>query len=884
MRSLRTISLVVTVIIAVGAAHADTCEREGMQRLKAPDLSGLQLIDPGVNSWQGQVIYLDFDGAQDVVYNGPVVVEGVNISEFSAEPAGLAGHESKIISQVLSSLEQTFGGTGVLFTVTRPDSATLCSTIFVGGDDSAFSAYGSFAGLAEKVDVGNQDPDENAFVFSDNVVGGCTDLGSLATRLESLIAHEVGHLLGYAHNHESSFEGPLAPVALFESNGTATLEITSIPTTVGPGQLVDITVRYKLSGNTKSGPWDVDNLSINEVDSSTFTTVEQLWDWQIVDTILQQNQWYYHTFQNVDLNAHDILEGHVLEISAHIKIDDNTFGTVDPRATTPIHAVTMVEPDLIGSPADISTDVACPGMTLTLDVTVKNQGGWQASAGHIYYYWSPLVPLPISAYRVGSDWYGSLNANETSSKSFSYTVPCGTKKGIYYLSYRIDALGTTNERDDLNNNIGGFRVDVRDDDFLGPSAPSPDLVYSSDTGRFDFDNITADNTPEFKWNPPSDQCSGYITGYRYRVGNTPDHFATQPPITYYHTSLSNGEHIFYVRARDNSGNWGDTGSLPFYVDRSRPSTDSVDLRDSSDSGYSNTDNYTNDNTPTFDFSASDNSDGVRFGVYRLGVYRYRFEFDHGPPFYSTTSSSWTPTPPQHNPLPDGVTTLYVKAEDYAGNVSNIAASLVVTIDTTAPAVVLDDLQTYDSTPELTGTVDDPDADIEVTVSGITYTATNNQDQTWTLADDTISPALVPGTYDVAVSATDRAGNVGTDTATLTVTPTVIDVNIDINPNRVPNRVYLSRNYTIYVAVLGSVDFDVTNIDSSSVTFGRTGTEASPVRAPIMRDLNGDGFVDAMYGFQTFDCGFQLGDTEGWLTGFTTDNKVVDGSDSVLVSP
>jgi hypothetical protein len=164
-----------------------------------------------------------------------------------------------------------------------------------------------------------------------------------------------------------------------------------------------------------------------------------------------------------------------------------------------------------------------------------------------------------------------------------------------------------------------------------------------------------------------------------------------------------------------------------------------------------------------------------------------------------------------------------------------------------------------------------------------------ENDTWeATADDTISPALIDGMHDVAVTATDAAGNTGTDATTdelaVTVTPPIIDVNIDIHPNRVPNRVYLSRNYTIYVAVLGSVDFDVTNIDSSSVMFGRTGTEASPVRAPIMRDLNGDGFLDAMYGFQTFDCGFQLGDTEGWLTGFTTDNKVVDGGDSVLVSP
>lgn len=110
------------------------------------------------------------------------------------------------------------------------------------------------------------------------------------------------------------------------------------------------------------------------------------------------------------------------------------------------------------------------------------------------------------------------------------------------------------------------------------------------------------------------------------------------------------------------------------------------------------------------------------------------------------------------------------------------------------------------------------------------------------------------------------------------------VSIDIYPNRTPNQVYLSKNYTIYVAVLGTQNFDAGTLDSSTVKFGRTGTEASPVRAPTMRDLNADGFIDAMYGFMTFNCGFQLGDTEGILTGKTTHGIQVIGRDSVLVLP
>jgi hypothetical protein len=87
-----------------------------------------------------------------------------------------------------------------------------------------------------------------------------------------------------------------------------------------------------------------------------------------------------------------------------------------------------------------------------------------------------------------------------------------------------------------------------------------------------------------------------------------------------------------------------------------------------------------------------------------------------------------------------------------------------------------------------------------------------------------------------------------------------------------------------VAVQGSVSFDVTTLNSSTVKFGKTGTEASPMRAPMIRDLNGDGKPDAMYGFRTFDCNFALGDTQGCLKGSTASGTPFEGSDSVLVLP
>ncbi|MFP5083991.1 beta strand repeat-containing protein, partial [Acinetobacter pittii] len=91
----------------------------------------------------------------------------------------------------------------------------------------------------------------------------------------------------------------------------------------------------------------------------------------------------------------------------------------------------------------------------------------------------------------------------------------------------------------------------------------------------------------------------------------------------------------------------------------------------------------------------------------------------------------------------------------------------VTIDTIAPVVGFTDASTNDSTPALTGTVNDPTATVVVNVDGVDYPAVNNGDGTWTLADNTL-PALTDGPHTVNVTATDVAGNVSTP-----VTGTVI---------------------------------------------------------------------------------------------------------------
>ncbi|ELB1641457.1 Ig-like domain repeat protein [Vibrio alginolyticus] len=101
-------------------------------------------------------------------------------------------------------------------------------------------------------------------------------------------------------------------------------------------------------------------------------------------------------------------------------------------------------------------------------------------------------------------------------------------------------------------------------------------------------------------------------------------------------------------------------------------------------------------------------------------------------------------------------------------------------DTEAPNVGFSDLATNDSTPALSGTVNDATASIVVTINGVDYPAINNGDGTWSLLDNTL-PELAEGEYAVKITATDPAGNSSTVSGSLVIDLTAPDAPT-INPS------------------------------------------------------------------------------------------------------
>ena len=91
----------------------------------------------------------------------------------------------------------------------------------------------------------------------------------------------------------------------------------------------------------------------------------------------------------------------------------------------------------------------------------------------------------------------------------------------------------------------------------------------------------------------------------------------------------------------------------------------------------------------------------------------------------------------------------------------------------------------------------------------------------------------------------------------------------INPN---------SNDVIPVAVLGSENFDATQVDFSTAEFGPG--KASAVHDGHVEDVNHDGIFDMEFHFNTQDTGIACGDTDATLSGETFGGDAFTGTDSI----
>lgn len=318
----------------------------------------------------------------------------------------------------------------------------------------------------------------------------------------------------------------------------------------------------------------------------------------------------------------------------------------------------------------------------------------------------------------------------------------------------------------------------------GFDVPQANYVANSGTGltRHVTCNGYINNTNPYRglWAVPTD-VSGIVSYERDVVyngsfvgsfTNTTNYTDTFTPQT--GTTANGGQGVYYVRVRaiDGAGNksisdlqWSvktpDSSWCRMTIDIVAPVTVL--------NAY--TPNPTGSGAITFTGNVSDN-------LTNIANVEYRYSSDAG-----STWSAWANVTPNDTfdsttegfsfttpVLTVGNYIFQIRGTDVAGNIETVVndasqQTLVIVENTIAPIITVDVLGTRDRRPPLTGTVNDPDSTISVTVNGNTYSATNNGDGTWTLVDNAITPALADGIYEVVASATNTDGNTGTDTTT-----------------------------------------------------------------------------------------------------------------------
>ncbi len=311
-------------------------------------------------------------------------------------------------------------------------------------------------------------------------------------------------------------------------------------------------------------------------------------------------------------------------------------------------------------------------------------------------------------------------------------------------------------------------------DTAAPAAPgTPDLAAASDTGSSNTDDITTDTTPTLNGTSEANAIVQVFDGVTSLGTTTADGSGNW---SFTPAALSAGVHSFTATAKDVAGNTGvASAALSVTIDTSIASPSAPDLNAASDSGISNSDNFTQDTTPTLDGTAEANSSVQIFdGVTSLGTVT------------ANGAGAWTFTTAA---LPDGAHSFTVVATDLAGNVSTASAALVVTIDNAALAPAAPDLDaasdtgtsntdnlTNDNTPTLSGTGAEAGATVQL-FSGTTPllpTTTADGSGNWTITLATIGE----GSHDFNVKQTDLAGNVSGPSANL---PAVVDTVAPLTP-------------------------------------------------------------------------------------------------------
>jgi hypothetical protein len=116
---------------------------------------------------------------------------------------------------------------------------------------------------------------------------------------------------------------------------------------------------------------------------------------------------------------------------------------------------------------------------------------------------------------------------------------------------------------------------------------------------------------------------------------------------------------------------------------------------------------------------------------------------------------------------------------------------------------------------------------------------------------------------------------------------VVEVDIDIKPGSDPNCFNNDGHGVIPVAILGSADFDVTEIDTTLLALDGFAVRVRGNKGPLcsVEYSNADTYPDLVCHFEDSAPGnWTTGNDDATLTGFLLDGTEIEGTDSICVVP
>ena len=276
-----------------------------------------------------------------------------------------------------------------------------------------------------------------------------------------------------------------------------------------------------------------------------------------------------------------------------------------------------------------------------------------------------------------------------------------------------------------------------------------------------------------------------------------------------------------LKVTDAAGNDGAVLSQAYVLDASAPSAPSTaDLATGSDTGASNTDNITADNTPTLTGTAESGATVTLYdtdGTTVLGT-------------TTATGGTWSIT---GSALSDGSHTLTSKATDVAGNVSSASSGLAVAIDTAAPTAVGLGTSTVAVASAGSGAtvagLQATDAHA-VTYALVTGNGTNDADNaSFVISGGNLVVGGAPlsaGSYNLYLAATDAAGNVSNQAVTFTVVnaPSVTSI---VRAGGAGSTLAGSATSTSYTVTFSE---SVNGVDASDFMLTSGGTAAASINS------------------------------------------------------